>query len=159
MFFALIQIISDCKIVKNLSFSTLCGATAFVYLSAYSQAVTKSIHFIPKIARSCSFRSARLKGTWFMIYGKSTWVGRHSGSGPQIVTILHPSCRLPNLFFIFSIISISVNQNRIAVASSIFAVTTSSHKNFPSFKSFSSASFFACWIFSLLLSTPIAFLT
>ena len=23
-----------------------------------------------------------------MIYGKSTWAGRHSGSGPQIVTIL-----------------------------------------------------------------------
>jgi len=55
--------------------------------------------------------------------------------------------------------SISVNQNRIAVAPSIFVVTTSSHKNFPCFKSFSSTSFFACWIFSTLLSTPTAFFT
>jgi hypothetical protein len=62
-FFALIQIINDCKMVKNLSFCRFCEAIAFVYLSAYSQAETKSIHFVPKIARSCSFSSADLKGT------------------------------------------------------------------------------------------------
>ena len=89
-FFALIQIINDCKIVKNLSFSEFNEPIALVYLSAYSQAVTKSMHLVSKIAKSCSLRSADLKGTVFMMYGKSTFAGRHPGSGPQIVIILLP---------------------------------------------------------------------
>ena len=52
--------------------------------------------------------------------------------GPQIVIIFVPSFNLLNFFIIFEIISSSVNQNKITVASEISASSIFCKSNFAS---------------------------
>src|SRR5690349_12539079 len=103
-FFALIQMTSDCNMVRKRSLPASEEPIALVYLSANSHATTKSIQSVPNTERSCACKlDAFLNGTMFKIYGKSTLSGRIPGRGPQIVIILHPSFKLENLGIIFSI--------------------------------------------------------
>ena len=83
-FFALIQIITVCKIVRNLSFPASGEPIAFVYLSACSQDVVKSMHSVPKIVMICSLKFfAGLNGVLCKRYGNLTRLGRTPGNGSK----------------------------------------------------------------------------
>ena len=63
------------------------------------------------------------------MYGKSTRVGRHPGSGLHTVTTLQPSLSPSNFGIIASVMPSSANQNRTTVASDRSASRTSPHTN------------------------------
>ncbi len=94
-----------------------------------------------------------------MIYGKLTFSGRQPGKGPQLVLILHPFLSFTNVFFLFSIKSASVNQNKITVASSKLESKIFSHRKLPPERFFLFIRFCASLIYFLSLSIPIAILT